>query len=169
MPRIAILAFTLIATVTVFAVFAAWSMDEPVHTLRTPELGPAPVAVRVQETTQPPQDSSAETRIGSFRHPETVPRYEILEESEVQQEDVRAARLLVDTGARSKVDYELIAQDLKARYAEYDAVTAEFTDSETVLDYNGAALIFNTMQGASYMGYYYGPINNQGYYVRTTE
>ena len=82
---------------------------------------------------------------------------------------MRAARLLVDTRARSKADYELIAQDLKARYAEYDAVTAEFTDTETVLDYNGAALIFNTMQGSTYMGFLFGPINDKGYYVRPAD
>lgn len=75
----------------------------------------------------------------------------------------------VHSRARSKADYELIAQDLKARYADYDAVTAEFTDTEALLSYNGAALIFNTMRGATYMGFFFGPLNEQGYYVRAAE
>ena len=73
---------------------------------------------------------------------------------------------LVDTHARKEADYELIAQDLKARYAEYDAVTVEFTDTEELLDYYGTALIFNTVRGSTYMGFFFGPINDRGYYVR---
>jgi hypothetical protein len=164
--RAAILVLTVIAAV---AAFAIWRTGEPVHTLQTPELGPAPVAVRITEDPPTPPTSSNTVRIGNFERPEATPRYQILEESIVRQEDVRAARLLVDTRARSKTDYEDIAQDLKARYAEYDAVTAEFTDTEALLDYNGAALIFNTMQGATYMGFFFGPLNDQGYYVRAAE
>ncbi|CAN5700767.1 hypothetical protein BH24ACT21_BH24ACT21_12140 [soil metagenome] len=166
MLRVAILALTIVAAV---AAFAIWRTSEPVHTLRTPELGPAPVAVRVAEDTQAPPTSPTVTRIGNFERPASTPRYEVLEESTVREEDVRAARLLVDTRARSKADYELIAQDLKSRYAEYDAVTAEFTDTKELLDYNGAALIFNTMQGSTYMGFLFGPINDQGYYVRPAD
>ena len=166
MLRVAILTLTIIVAV---AAFAIWRTNEPVHTLRMPELGSAPVAVRVAENVQEPGDSSSKTKIGNFERPASVPRYEVLEESVVREEDVRAARLLVDTRARSKADYELIAQDLKARYSEYDAVTAEFTDTEALLDYNGAALIFNTMQGSTYMGFLFGPINDRGYYVRSAE
>ncbi|HZY66314.1 MAG TPA: hypothetical protein VFE21_10605, partial [Rubrobacteraceae bacterium] len=154
MLRAAILALTLIVAV---AAVTLWRTGEPVHTLRMPELGPAPVAVRVAEETRVPSTSSTVTRIGNFERPERSPRYEVLEQSTVRQGEVRAARLLIDTRARSKADYELIAQDLKARYAEYDAVTAEFTDTEALLDYNGAALIFNTMRGATYMGFFFGP------------
>ena len=166
MLRAAILALTVAAAV---AAFAVWRTSEPVHTLLTPELGPAPAAVRMPEDTQASSASSDTVRIGNFERPTTTPRYEVLEENVVQEEGVRAARLLVDTRARSKDDYELIAQDLKARYAEYDAVTAEFTDTEELLDYNGAALIFNTMQGSTYMGFLFGPINDQGYYVRPAD
>lgn len=166
MLRAAILALTLVAAV---AAFTIWRTSEPVHTLQTPELGPAPVAVRIADGTPDPSPSSTETRVGSFEPPETAPEYEVLEESTVRRDGVRAARLLVDTRAGSKADYELIAQDLKARYAGYDAITAEFTDTEALLDYNGAALIFNTMRGATYMGFFFGPPNDQGYYVRSAE
>lgn len=166
MLRAAILTLTILAA---FAAFAIWRTSEPVHTLQTPETGPAPVAVRVAGDDQAPPTSPTVTRIGNFERPASVPRYDVLEESVIREEDVRAARLLVDTRARSKADYELIAQDLKARYAEYDAVTAEFTDTEVLLDYNGAALIFNTMQGSTYMGFLFGPINDQGYYVRLAD
>ena len=166
MLRAAILALTLVVTV---AALAVWLTSEPVHTLRMPELGPAPVAVRVMENTQALPTSFAATRIGSFERPAATPRYEILEERVVREEAVRAARLLVDTRARSKADYELIAQDLKARYAEYDAVTVEFTDTRELLDYNGAALIFNTIEGSNFMGFLYAPINDEGYYVRPVD
>ena len=166
MLRATILVLTLVVAV---AAVVIWRTSEPVHTLDTPELGPAPVAVRMPQTPQASSSSSTKTRIGSFERPAETSRYEVLEESTTRQEEVRAARLLVDTRARSKADYELIAQDLKARYAGYDAVTAEFTDTETLLDYNGAALIFNTMQGSTYMGFLFGPINDRGYYVRVAE
>ena len=164
MLRAAILALTF---VTAVAAFAIWRTSEPVHTLRTPELGPAPVAVRTMEETREAEPSGI--RVGSFQKPETVPNYEILEENLGRGEEVRITRLLVDTRSRREPDFELIAQDLKARYAEYDAVTVEFTDAGSLLDYNGGALIFNTPEGAYYMGFYYGPPNAEGYYVRAAE
>lgn len=166
MLRAAILTLTFVAAV---AAFAIWRTSEPVQTLQTPELGPAPVAVRVEDDTRAPTSPVNTTRIGNFEPPVAPPEYEVLEEDFVRREGVRAARLLVDTRAENKEDYELIAQDLKARYAEYDAVTAEFTDTEGVLDYDGAALIFNTVQGATYMGFFFGPLNDEGYYVRVAE
>ena len=75
MLRAAILALTLIAAV---AAFAVWRTSEPVHTLRMPELGPAPVAVRMPEKAQPPSTSPTVTRIGSFERPASTPRYEVL-------------------------------------------------------------------------------------------
>ena len=57
----------------------------------------------------------------------------------------------------------------------------EFTDTEDVLFYNddpitrdlleyyGGALIFNTYDGADYLGYIYGPPNMDGYYVKAVE
>ena len=59
----------------------------------------------------------------------------------------------MDTRSRSQEDFTLIAQDLKARYSNLDAVSAEFMDTEDLLDYNGGALIFNTYEGVDYMGY----------------
>lgn len=162
MLRIAILALTLIVAA---AAFVAWRTSEPVHTLQAPALGPAPIAIRAMEDTRK-EESSSETRIGSFQRPAFVPAYEVLEEQATREEGVRVARLLVDTRARSEDDYELIARDLKARYATYDAVTAEFTDTEALLDYNGTALIFNTVRGSTYMGFFFRPLNDQGYYVR---
>lgn len=163
MLRAAILVLTLIAA---GAAFALWRAGEPVHTLITPEVGPAPVAVRVTEGTPEPVNNPAKTRVGSFERPARSPEYEVLEEEIAREDGIRAARLLVDTQARSKADFELIARDLKARYAGYDAVTAEFTDTEALLEYNGTALIFNTVRGAAYMGFFFGPLNERGYYVR---
>lgn len=166
MLRAAILVLTLIAAV---AAFAVWRASEPVGTLITPEVAPAPAAVRVAEETPEPEARPGGTPVGSFERPAHSPEYEVLEEEIARQDGIRAARLLVDTTARSKADFELIARDLKARYAGYDAVTAEFTDTEALLDYNGTALIFNTVRGAAYMGFFFGPLNDRGYYVRSAE
>jgi hypothetical protein len=108
-------------------------------------------------------------RIGSFEKPEQVPEYEVLESLPADRDGAHAARLLVDTRSRSEEDFTLIARDLKARYSDYDAVSAEFTDTSDVFDYNGAALIFNTPAGAYYIGYIFGPPNTRGYYVTSAE
>lgn len=133
--------------------------------LRTPELRPAP------EVFEPARAVSAQQniRVGSFRRPKHVPEYGILEETRVERDGARAVRLLVDTRSRSEEDFTLIARDLKARYARLDAISVEFTDSATILDYNGAALIFNTPAGAYYMGYVHGPPNNRGFVVDAAE
>ena len=47
--------------------------------------------------------------------------------------------------SRSEEDFTLIARDLKARYSNYDAISAQFTDTSDLFDYNGVALIFNTV------------------------
>lgn len=155
---------------------AACAGEEGISAVETPELrgipaiaGPAskpPVAGG-----EPRIRDIPEVRIGSFEQPGevSVPRYEILESDPADRDGAHAVRLLVDTRARTEADYETIARDLKARYADYDAISAEFTDSHDVLDYNGAALIFNTAAGAYYMGYIYGPPNNRGYYVRAAD
>lgn len=166
MLRTAILGLTIIAAV---AAFAVWSTSEPVYTLETPALGPAPVAVQVAEKPQGSKVSPSDIRVGSFERPDSVPRYEILEDKAVRAEDVRATRLLVDTEAGREDDYRLIAQDIKVRYAEYDAISVEFTDTQAALEYRGGALIFNTPEGAHHIGFYYGPPNSEGYYVRAAE
>ena len=107
-------------------------------------------------------------RIGDFARPgeaEGVPPYEVLEEERVERDCVRAVRLLVDTRADDEAGYTLIARDLKAKYEDLDAITVEFTDTSGAFAYEGSALIFNTPPGSYYIGYSYGPPNNEGYIV----
>lgn len=147
-----------------------WGVGKPtVNTLDTPESGVGPISIPVYETIKTQAGVASEVRVGSFEAPEKVPGYEIIEEKSADTEDARAVRILVDTPARERADYVLIARDIKARYADYDAVSVEFTDTEDMLDYNGAALIFNTPKGAVYMGFIYGPPNTKGYYVRAAD
>ncbi len=106
--------------------------------------------------------------IGSFERPEEVPRYEVLEKRPTGGSGARSAHLLVDTRSRSQEDFTLITRDLKARYADYDLVSVEFTDSSVLLDYKGGAIIVNTPLGASRAGFIYAP-PNKGYYVRADD
>jgi len=108
-------------------------------------------------------------RLGDFEPPEDVPEYEIFEEQPVDRYGAKAARLLVDTQARSEEDYALIARDIKSKYAALDAVSIEFTDTADTLSYNGRALIFNTPCGSDYLGYIHHPPNNEGYHVIATK
>lgn len=152
------------------ALFFVWRTGEAeVHTLRTPESGAAPLTIPTYEADDEPPRAASGLRIGSFEPPERVPGYEILEQAPVETEEARAVRLLVDTQTRSRDDYELITHDIKARYADYDAISVEFTDTADLLDYNGSALIFNTPRGAYYMGFIYGPPNTRGYYVQAAD
>ncbi len=107
-------------------------------------------------------------KIGSFERPAEVPGYEILEQIPTGSESARSARLLVDTRSRSQEDFTLITRDLKARYADYDFVSVEFTDTSVVLDYQGGAVIVNTPLGASRAGFIYAP-PNKGYYVKADD
>ena len=107
-------------------------------------------------------------RIGNFIRPESVPDYEILDltadQERAAREDARVAEFLVHTRTKSEADYALIARDIKARYAGYDAVVIEFTDLRSEwIPYNGGALIFNTPCGALSLGYVYGPPNSDGF------
>jgi hypothetical protein len=159
--------FAVAVAVTAFLV---WRVGEhKVQTLQTPESGVAPIAMPIYEIPETPTSTVSEIRIGSFEPPDRVPEYELLEEKPVENADARAVRLLVTTPARGKADYVLISRDIKARYADYDAISVEFTDTEDFLDYNGGALIFNTPKGATYMGFIYGPPNTKGYYVRAAD
>ena len=129
-------------------------------------------AIPVPPTTAQPGCSVAaqEHRIGGFGAPEgTVPPYEVLEEERVKEDCAEAIRLLVDTQARDKAGYTLIARDLKARHKDLDAVSVEFTDTEGTFSYSGAALIFNTSAGAQFIGYSYGAPNDDGYYVSVAD
>ncbi len=152
------------------ALFFVWRTGEAeVHTLRTPEFSAAPLTIPIYEVSDEPSRAESGLRIGGFESPERVPGYEILEQAPVETEEARAVRLLVDTRTRSRDDYELITRDIKARYAAYDAISVEFTDTADLLDYNGGALIFNTPRGAYYMGFIYGPPNTRGYYVQAAD
>ena len=104
-------------------------------------------------------------RLGDFEPPKDVPEYEIIEDQPVERYGAKAARLLVDTQARSEEDYTLIVRDIKSKYAALDAVSVEFTDTADTLSYNGRALIFNTPCGSDYLGYIHHPPNNEGYRV----
>jgi hypothetical protein len=172
--RAAALILILLAGAAVFVV--AWPGREPVHALQTPEVRAAPEVFEKARSQGGPGGAATgrtpverEVKIGDFEPPEHVPEYDILEERPDRREGARAARLLIDTTSRSQEDFTLIARDLKARYSDYDAVSAEFTDTEDLLDYNGGALIFNTYKGVDYMGYIFGPPNDEGYYVMAAE
>ena len=172
MLRLSALILVMIVAVAVF--FAASIGGEPVHRLQTPALRAAPIiAQATQPETEKIEEAEAEEyaniRIGSFEKPEQVPEYEILESLPADRDGANATRLLVDTSSRSEEDFTLIARDLKARYSNYDAVSAQFTDTSDLFDYNGVALIFNTPAGAYYMGFIFGPPNNRGYYVKAVE
>ncbi len=182
MPRLSALALVVIAAVAVFLVVSIGG--EPVHRLETPVLRASPT---IAHSTQPeirstgevesaegsprsePAEEYANIRIGSFEKPEEVPEYEILESLPADRDGANATRLLIDTRSRSEEDFTLIARDLKARYSNYDAVSAQFTDTSDLFDYNGVALIFNTPAGAYYLGFFFGPPNNRGYYVKAAE
>ena len=158
------------------AFIAAWPGQEPVQALQTPEVHTAPELFEKTPGRGGPDGAATgrapgarEVKIGDFDPPERVPEYEILEERPDRRGGARAARLLIDTTSRSQEDFTLIARDLKARYADYDAVSAEFTDTKDLLDYNGGALIFNTYEGVDYMGYIFGPPNDEGYYVMAAD
>ena len=158
-PPLRIAALVLVAAVAVFLWRAG---EEPVRALRMPELRPAP------EIFEESQRVSGGIRIGSFERPEDVPGYEILDEVSTGSDGARSALLLVDTRSRSQEDFTLITRDLKARYADYDVVSIEFTDSSVVLDYHGGAIIVNTPVGAEHAGFIHAP-PNEGYYVRAAD
>jgi hypothetical protein len=157
-----LLRITVLVLVVGVAVLLWRAGEKPIHALNTPELRPAPgIFERSQQTPEEPE----EMRIGSFERPEDVPAYEILEKTPTGSDGARSARLLVDTRSRSQEDFTLITRDLKARYADYDVVSVEFTDSSVVLDYQGGAVIVNTPLGASRAGFIHAP-PNKGYYVK---
>ena len=157
--------------------FAVRLAGEPVRALQEPEVRPAPEAFEAAGAS----GAEGNPKIGDFEAPEHVPDYKVLEESPDTRDGARAARLLIDTRSRDEEYFVLIARDLKSRYSDYDAVSVEFTDTEDVLFYNddprtrdlltyyGGALIFNTYDGALYLGYIYGPPNMDGYYVRAAD
>jgi len=141
---------------------------EPIHALEMPALRPAPEVFEVSQAVSEQGGAFEELRVGSFERPEDVPAYEILEERPTGSDGLRSARLLVDTRSRSQEDFTLIARDLKARYADYDFVSVEFTDISVVIDYHGGAVIVNTPVGSQRAGFIFGPPSG-GFYVRAAD
>ena len=179
-------AAALMLALVVVVFFAAQLAEEPMRALQKPEVRPAPEAFKAagasgEGDAAGPTPDRGDLKIGSFEAPEHVPDYEVLEESFDTRDGARAARLLIDTRSRGEEEYVPIARDVKHRYSDYDAVSVEFTDTEDVLFYNddpltkdllvyyGGALIFNTYEGAYYLGYIYGPPNMEGYYVKAAD
>jgi hypothetical protein len=161
--------------------FATQLAEEPVRALQKPEVRPAPKVFEPAAGAVGPGPEGGDLKIGDFEVPERVPDYEVLEKSLDTRDGARAVRLLIDTRSREEEHFVLIARDLKSRYSDYDAVSVEFTDTEDLLFYNddpqtrdllayyGGALIFNTYDGALYLGYIYGPPNLDGYYVKAAD
>jgi hypothetical protein len=146
-----------------------WRAGEaPIQALKTPALRPAPEIFEAARTASEGGRDFEELRLGSFERPEGVPAYEILEEWPTGSDGARSARLLVDTRSRSQEDFTLITRDLKARYADYDLVSVEFTDVSVVLGYNGGAIIVNTPLGAQRAGFIHAP-PIEGYYVKAAD
>ena len=178
----------LILALVVVVFFAAQLAEEPVRAIQKPEVRQAPEAFEKAGVSgaqgrdavgQAPD--AGDLKIGDFEAPERVPDYEVLEENTNGRNGVRVARLLVDTRSRGEEQFVLITRDLKSRYSDYDAVSVQFTDTEDVLFYNddpqtkdllafyGGALIFNTYDGSSYLGYIYTPPNLDGYVVMAAD
>jgi hypothetical protein len=177
----------ILALVTVIF-FAARLVEEPVRAFQKPEVRQAPEAFETAGVSGGgggdavgPGTDGGDPKIGSFQAPERVPEYKVLEKTLDSRDGARAVRLLIDTRVREEEYFVLIARDLKSRYSDYDAVSVEFTDTEDLLFYNddprtrdllayyGGALIFNTYDGALYLGYIYGPPNRDGYYVKAAD
>ena len=128
-----------------------------------PEVRPAPGVF--EEAQRRASRELAGIRVGSFERPESVPEYEVLEETPDDGPGTRSAQLLVDTRSRGPEELTLITRDLKASYAGYDVVSVEFTDTTEVLDYHGGAVIVNTALGSRNAGFIYAP-PSEGYYVK---
>ncbi len=161
--RVAALVF-----VVALAVLIWRAAQEPIRALEMPALRSAPEVFEASQAASERGGTFEKLRVGSFERPEDVPAYEILEERPTGSEGVRSARLLVDTRSRSQEDFTLITRDLKARYADYDLVSVEFTDISVMIDYQGGAIIVNTPLGSQRAGFIFGP-PSEGYYVRAAD
>jgi hypothetical protein len=181
-------AAALILVLVAVVFFAAQLAEVPVRAIQKPEVRLAPEAFEKAGVSGAqgsgavgPGPDGGDLKIGDFEAPERVPEYEILEKSTDARDGARAVRLLIDTRSREEEEFVLIAREVKSCYSDYDAVSVEFTDTEDVLFYNddpltrdllvhyGGALIFNTYEGAYYLGYIYGPPNMDGYYVKAAD
>ena len=147
---------------------------EPLQAAAQPEVREAPEPFSAEKRAASKEmaarwEASGRMRIGSFERPETVPEYDVLDERRDARDGARGAWLMIVTRSHSEEDYVLITRHVKAEYADLDAVSVEFVDTGGASFYRGGALIFNTVAGANYIGYIYGPPNNEGYYVEAAE
>jgi hypothetical protein len=161
-----LLGVAVLVSVAAIAVLLWRAGEGPVSALETPEVRQAPGVFEVAQRRA--SQELAEIRVGSFERPGSVPGYEVLEETPAESAGARSALLVVDTLSRGREDFTLITRDLKARYAGYDVVSVEFTDTSEVLDYHGGAIIVNTALGARNAGFYYAP-PSEGYVVRVVD
>src|SRR5918997_5266465 len=161
--RVAVLVF-----IVVVAILLWRAGGEPIQALKTPALRPAPEIFEAPQPVSARGGDFEDLRLGSFERPEGVPAYEILEEWPTGSDDARSARLLVDTRSRSQEDFTLITRDLKARYADYDVVSVEFTDVSAVLRPKTGAGVVHTTPGAPRAGFIHAP-PIEGYYVRAAD
>ena len=165
-------ALALVLASAVVAGLVSWAGDAPLEAVRAPVLRAAPAPLSEDAASahdRAHQNPRSKIRIGGFERPAQVPGYDILDERRNERDGATAARLFVDTPFDSQEEYTLITRDIKARYANFDAVSIEFVDLPRALRYGGGALIFNTAAGADYIGYIYGPPNNKGYYVMAAD
>jgi hypothetical protein len=160
----------------VFSVVAAgWLLSaggQPLQAAAQPEVRRAPEPFSAQKRADSEEmaarwEAGGRMRIGSFERPDAVPEYDVLDERRDRRDGASGAWLMIDTSSHSEEDYVLITRRVKAEYAELDAVSVEFVDVGGAPFYRGGALIFNTVAGANYIGYVYGPPNNEGYYIET--
>jgi len=164
-----ILLSALLAALCVTCAVFFWPFGEgPVSAVEPPDLRPAPEPYASARSTYVPPEVP-DVRVGGFGRPDGVPDYEILQTDKGERDGVRGVTMTVDTQVTTERDLTLVARDIKARYADLDAVSVEFIDSEDFLDYRGGAVIFNTAAGAYYEGFVYGPPNNKGYLVKAAD
>jgi hypothetical protein len=148
--------------------------DGPLQAVAATEVRDAPRTFSMEKRAASAEEAArleeaGRVRIGSFERPEGVPEYRILDERRNERDGARGAWLMIDTRSHSEEEYVLITRSVKADYAEFDAVSVEFVDLGSTRLYHGGALIFNTVAGAVYIGYTYGPPNDEGYYVQVAD
>jgi hypothetical protein len=125
-----------------------------------PQVAPQPAPEPVIE--EPPLDSTDEL-VGDFCHPENVPDYRLASAKGAGNDLMPVLELVAYTRATSEVDLTLIARDLKAAYASYDALLVSFVNRDkTGAPGTGEAQIINAVDGALILEIAEGPPNREG-------
>ena len=159
---------------SIFVGLLWWAGGEPLRAVAVPEVRAAPEPFSAEKRAASAEEAArleeaGQGRVGSFERPEGVPEYRILDERLDERDGAKGAWLMIDTRSHSEEEYVLITRSVKADYADFDAVSVEFVDLGSTRLYHGGALIFNTVAGAIYIGYVYGPPNDEGYYIQATD